>query len=193
MSANETSDNSSRLPKNDKSIIRILTIELREELKRPQGLLIAGSFKETMKNLKELVEKEKPPAVISVGDIISMLMLKFGLAVDVLVVDNKTMRKKISPIVVDSNHTLYAKNPSGTITNEAWNIIRTALKLKGLKKIIIEGEEDLLTVVAVLSAPNDALVVYGQPNVGVVVIKVNEKKKKDMQKILDLMKETSKS
>ncbi len=193
MSANETSDNSSRLPKNDKSIIRILTIELREELKRPQGLLIAGSFKETMKTLKELVEKEKPPAVISVGDIISMLMLKFGLAVDTLIVDNKTMRKKISPIVVDSNHTLYAKNPSGTITNEAWNIIRTALKLKGLKKIIIEGEEDLLTIVAVLSAPNDAFVVYGQPNVGVVVIKVNGKKKKDMQKILDSMKETSKS
>jgi len=193
MSANETSDNSSRLPKNDKSIIRTLTIELREELKRPQGLLIAGSFKETMKTLKELVEKEKPPAIISVGDIISMLMLKFGLAVDILIVDNKTMRKKISPIVVDSNHTLYAKNPSGTITNEAWNIIRTALKLKGLKKIIIEGEEDLLTIVAVLSAPNDAFVVYGQPNVGVVVIKVNGKKKKDMQKILDLMKETSKS
>jgi len=193
MSANETSDNSSRLPKNDKSIIRILTIELREELKRPQGLLIAGSFKETMKTLKELVEKEKPPAVISVGDIISMLMLNFGLAVDILIVDNKTMRKKISPIVVDSNHTLYAKNPSGTITNEAWNIIRTALKLKGLKKIIIEGEEDLLTIVAVLSAPNDAFVVYGQPNVGVVVIKVNGKKKKDMQKILDSMKETSKS
>ena len=193
MSASETSDNSSGLPKKVKSTIRNLTIELRKELKKPQGLLIEGSFKETMKNLKELVEKEKPPVVISVGDIVSMHMIKYGFSLDVLIVDNKTMRKEISPIVVDTNHTLYAKNPSGTITNEAWNTIRTALKMKGIKKIIIDGEEDLLTIVTVLSAPNDALVVYGQPNVGIVVIKVTEKKKKDMQKIVDSMKETSKS
>ena len=193
MSANEISENSSRLPKKVKSNIRSLTIELREELKKPQGLLLEGPFEETMKTLKELIEKEKPPAVISVGDIVSMHMLNYGLSLDVLIVDNKTMRKAISPIIVDSNYTLHAKNPPGTITNEAWNAIRTAIKLKGLKKIIIDGEEDLLTIVTVLSAPKDALVVYGQPNVGVVVVKVSEKKKKDMQNIVDLMKETSKS
>lgn len=193
MSAIEASDNSSTLPKNVKSNIRSLTSELREELKKPQGLLLAGSFEETMKTLKELIEKEKPPAVISVGDIVSMHMLNSGLSLDILIVDNKTMRKAISPIVVDTKHTLHAKNPSGTITDEAWNAIRTAIKLEGLKKIIIDGEEDLLTIVTVLSAPKDALVIYGQPNVGVVVVKVTEQKKKDMQNIVEMMKETSKS
>lgn len=173
--------------------IRSLSIELREKLKKPQGLLIEGSYEETMEKLRELIEKEKPSTVISVGDIVSQHMSKFGLSLDVLIVDNKTMRKAISPIVVDVDRTLYAKNPSGTITDEAWDAIRTAMKQEGRTKVLIDGEEDLLTIVTVLSAPDGALVVYGQPNVGVVAVRVTEDKRKKMRRIVDLMKETSKS
>ncbi|MCJ7613230.1 DUF359 domain-containing protein, partial [Candidatus Bathyarchaeota archaeon] len=94
---------------------------MREELKKPQGLLFEGPFEQTMERLKELIDKEKPSTVISVGDIVSQHMIKFGLSLDVLIVDNKTMRKPIQPIVVDVDQTLYAKNPSGTITDEAWD------------------------------------------------------------------------
>jgi len=64
-------------------------------LKKPQGLLIEGPFKKTMKRLKELIDKEKPSAIISVGDIVSLHMIKHGIALNVIVVDNKTMRKPI--------------------------------------------------------------------------------------------------
>ena len=146
-----------------------------------------------MKKLKAIIKKDKPSRVISVGDIVSQHMLDFGLPLDVLIVDNKTMRKAINPIVVDVDQTLCAKNPPGTITEEAWDAIRKAVGYEGRTKVMIDGEEDLLTVVAVLSAPEDAIVVYGQPNVGVVVVKVTEERKENMRCIVDLMRQSSKS
>ena len=184
---------SSHLPKNGKNVIHLLTDELRQELKKPQGLLIEGSFPETMKRLKELVEIIKPSLVISVGDIVTSHILKEGISLDVLVIDNKTMRKPIQPIVVNVDQTLYAKNPPGAITDEAWATIRQAIEEKGQTKVIIEGEEDLLTVVSVLSAPDNALVVYGQPQVGIVVVKVTAEAKEKMRRIIDSMDNSSKS
>jgi uncharacterized protein (UPF0218 family) len=162
-------------------------------LKKPQGLLIEGPFEETMEQLKELIGREKPSSVISVGDIVSYQMLNHGLALDVLIVDNKTMRKPIQPIAADVDHTFFAVNPAGAITDEAWNAIKQAVKQKGRTKVIVEGEEDLLTVVTVLSAPEGAFVVYGQPHRGVVVVKVTEEAREKMRRIVDAMEESSKS
>jgi uncharacterized protein (UPF0218 family) len=189
MSGEEPSD-VVHLPKNR---IRLLTDELRKELKKPQGLLIEGPFQETMERLKELVEKEKPSLIISVGDIVSSHMIEHGISLDILLVDNKTMREPIQPIAVDVDQTLYAKNPPGAITDEAWAAVRQAIRQKGRTKVIIDGEEDLLTLVTVLSAPADAFVVYGQPRVGVVVVKVTEEAKETMRRIVDSMVDSSKS
>ena len=166
---------------------------MREELKKPQGLLIEGSFPEAMKRLKELIEINKPSLVISVGDIVTSHILEAGISLDVLVIDNKTMRKPIKPIAVNVNQTLYAKNPPGSITDESWATIRQAIEKKEQTKVIIDGEEDLLTVVSVLSAPNNAFVVYGQPQVGIVVVKVTEEAKEKMGRIMDSMDDSSKS
>jgi uncharacterized protein (UPF0218 family) len=162
-------------------------------LKKPQGLLIDGPLEKTMKRLKQLIEKEKPSMVISVGDIVSRNMIEYGVSLDVLIVDNKVMRKPIQPITVDTDQTLYAENPPGAITDEAWAAIRSAVEQKGRTRVIVDGEEDLLTVVTVLSAPEDALVVYGQPHVGIVVVKVTEETREKMRRIVDAMEESSKS
>jgi uncharacterized protein (UPF0218 family) len=166
---------------------------LRKELKKPQGILIQGPFEETMNKLKEYVTKENPSTIISVGDVVSQNLVESGISVDILIVDNKTMRKAIQPITAIAQQTLYTKNPAGTITEEAWDTIKRALQLKVKTKIIVEGEEDLLTLVTVLSAPEDAFVVYGQPKVGVVLVKVNDKSRKNMRRIVDLMTNSSKS
>jgi len=155
--------------------------------------LIEGPFEETMEKLKKLIAKEKPSTIISVGDIVSIQMIKHGIALNILIVDNKTMRKPIQPITVDVDQTLYAKNPPGAITDEAWDAIKLASEQKGRTKVIVDGEEDLLTVVMVLSAPEDALVIYGQPHKGVVVVKVTEETREKMQRIMDAMEESSKS
>ena len=93
--------------------------------------MIEGPFEETMEMLKELIDKEKPSAIISVGDIVSLHMIKHGIALNVIIVDNKTMRKPIQPIIVDADQTLYAKNPAGAITDEAWAAIKSAIGHKG--------------------------------------------------------------
>ena len=184
---------SPHLPKNDKNVIRLLTTELRKELKKPQGLLIGGPFEKTTKRLKELIEEEKPSLIISVGDVVSRNMIEHGVSLNVLIVDNKVMRKPIQPITVDADQTLYAKNPPGAITDEAWAAIRSAIEQKGQTRVMVDGEEDLLTLAVVLSAPQDALVVYGQPHVGIVVVKVTEETKERMRRIVDAMEESSKS
>jgi uncharacterized protein (UPF0218 family) len=103
------------------------------------------------------------------------------------------MRKPIQPIKIPTENAIFVKNPPGTITEESWIAFQNALRQNGLTKIVIDGEEDLLTIVAVLSAPINSFVIYGQPTEGIVVVKVNKENIKKMQKIIDSMKETSKS
>ncbi|MDG6223559.1 MAG: GTP-dependent dephospho-CoA kinase family protein [Candidatus Bathyarchaeota archaeon] len=146
-----------------------------------------------MNKLKDYILEEKPSTVISVGDVVSQNIVESGISVDILIVDNKTMRKTIQPITAIAQKTLYTKNPAGTITDEAWNTIKLALQDKVKTKIVVDGEEDLLTLVTVLSAPEDALVVYGQPKVGIVLVKVTDKSRKNMRRFVDLMSNSSKS
>lgn len=193
MSNREGSGNSLRVPKKGKKVIRLLTNELRKELKKPQGLLIVGPFEKTMKKLKKFIEEESPSLIVSVGDIVSRNMIKYDVSPNVVIVDNKVMRKPIHPITVDADQTFYAKNPPGTITDEAWVTIKNAIDQKGKTRVIIEGEEDLLTIAVVLSAPKDTLVVYGQPKSGIVVVMVEEETKERMEGIVNNMKQSSKS
>ena len=167
--------------------IRLLTPTLRRKLKAPLGLLIQGSFTETMKRLKELIDREKPSMLISVGDVVSSNMTKHGISPQVLIVDNKVLRKPIKPIPTNADQTLHLKNPPGTLTEKAWTVIREALGEKRRTRVLVDGEEDLLTLVAVLCAPENSLVLYGQPQKGIVAVRVTEQKKEHVRQIVEEM------
>ena len=151
-------------------------------------MLIQGSVDETIEQLKSFIEEEKPTRIISVGDAVSNSMIEKGISPDVLIVDNQVMRKKVRPIPVDVSRTLNIKNAPGTLTDEAWTVIEDALKQKQTTRVLVDGEEDLLTLVAVLCAPEKSLVVYGQPQVGIVAVKVTEQKKKLARRLVEEMK-----
>jgi len=172
--------------------IRRLTPTLRKRLQSPLGLLIRGSFDETMRELEKLVERERPSKVISVGDVISDNMIKHNILPQVLVVDNRVMRKTIKPILADVDRTLHVKNPRGTLTDEAWLVIQEAMEGSKRTRVLVDGEEDLITLVAVLCAPEDAIVVYGQPHEGIVVIKVTDQMKEVVRGIVEAMETTNK-
>jgi len=57
----------------------------------------------------------------------------------------------------------------------------------------VDGEEDLLTLVAVLHAPENSFIVYGQPREGVVIVKATREKKAEVAEILKAMESVSKS
>jgi len=164
-----------------------MTPELRRKLKSPFGLLIRGSPDETMVNLKKLIEEKKPTKIISVGDVVSDNMMKRGILPNVFVVDNKAMRKPIASISLTAGYTAHLRNPPGTLSDEAWSIMREAIGRERQTVVIVDGEEDLLTLVAVECAPERSFVVYGQPQEGIVVIRVTEQEKAAARQIIEAM------
>ena len=140
-----------------------------------------------MKKLREIMKKEKPLMIISVGDVVSSNMTKHGIFPQVMIVDNRVMRKRITPISLDADQTLHVKNPPGTLTDQAWSTIQEALSQTQRTKIVVDGEEDLLTIIATLHAPEGSLVVYGQPREGIVAVKVTKQKKEMLQRIVEAM------
>ena len=170
-----------------------LTPELRRKLKEPIGTLIRGSFAETMKRFKDIVEKEKPSSIISVGDTVSKNLVNNNIFPQLSIVDNRVMRKSIKPVVLGADETAIVENPPGTITDEALTAIQKALKSSRRVKIVVDGEEDLLTLIAVLHAPENSFIVYGQPREGVVIVKATREKKAEVAEILKAMESVSKS
>lgn len=174
-------------------VVYRLTPELRRKLKNPIGTLLRGSSSETMKRFKIIVEKEKPPRIISVGDIVSKNLAKNDILPQLSIIDNRVMRKNIQPITLPADKTTMVKNPPGTITEETRTAIRKALKSNRRIKIVVDGEEDLLTLIAILYAKENSLIVYGQPQEGMVVVKATHEKKAEIVGILKAMENVSKN
>ena len=157
--------------------------EMLTKFKAPFGTLIEGSFSETMNQLAEIIKREKPVKVVSVGDTVSLNLHEYQIIPQVSIVDNQSMRKRIQPKTFANKTIVRVKNPQGTITLEAIRAVQVALQHKRQTQIVVDGEEDLLTLIAVLYAPENSLVIYGQPHRGIVIVKVTPQKKADAQKI----------
>lgn len=176
------------------SVSYALTPELRMELKKPLGRLIEGSFQRTMTEFKLAMEREQPSNVISVGDTVSRNLVANRIAPKLMIIDNKCMRRELRKRdQLPAQKTVFVNNPQATITAEAINAIQEALNGETNVKIIVDGEEDLLTLVAILHAPLNSFVVYGQPYEGIVLVKVNPDKKMEISRILEKMSTASKS
>jgi len=170
------------------AIVYSVTPELRLKLKEPFGMLICGSFAETMGKMENIVKQEKPPKIISVGDTVSQNFHENQMTPHLSITDNKRMRRRTKSRVFAGKSVVRVKNPQGTITDEAITAIREALESDEHVHIIVDGEEDLLAIIAVLYAPENSLVVYGQPCEGIVVVKVTSEKKAGAKEILKSMK-----
>jgi uncharacterized protein (UPF0218 family) len=140
-----------------------------------------------MERLKKIVDETKPAKIIAVGDRVSENLIKSSLLPDTVIVDNKIMRKPVASLKFDAEKTFNVINPAGTITDEAYQTVGKAVNFNGRTKVLVDGEEDLLTLVAVLSAPDGSIVVYGQPRTGIVIVSVSEDTKKKFRKIVDRM------
>ena len=170
------------------TIVYTVTPELRTKFKEPFGILIQGSFDKTMVKMKELVDKEKPPRTISVGDVVSRNLHEHNIHPQLTIVDTKFLRNHNMPEKVSVEKTVHVNNPKGTITEEAIFAIKEALEKNEHTHIVVDGEEDLLTLIAVLYAPENSFVVYGQPYSGIVVVEVTSEKKAQAKEFLKAMK-----
>jgi len=170
-----------------------ITPELRIRLKKPIGKLIRGSFTETIRLFKGIIEKEKPSVIISVGDTVTRNIVRNHVLPQLSIVDNRVMRKITKPLRLATENVVCVKNPPGTITEESMMAIREALKSNCRVKIVVDGEEDLLALIAVLFAPENSYVIYGQPYEGVVAVKVTQEKRAEIAEILKAMETVRKA
>lgn len=198
---------------------------MREELRKPLGTVINSEFgirnsipsqtwskqilnsnsqkefKETAKKVIESIKQLKisPPVVISVGDIITISLLRQKYIPDISIIDLRSRRESLNKekvykrIQLECGRTqvvyVKTKNKAGEIRVEAGNKIQETVSdivYSGKKSVIeVDGEEDLLALPAILFAPLHSIVLYGQWNLGVVIVDVTEDKKEEVKVLLD--------
>jgi len=139
-----------------------------------------------MAKLRTLVKEKNPPRIIATGDVVSRETLVSRIKVHLRIIDNKTLRKATaSPDYPGKRYQV--KNPAGVITMEAWEAIRRAMKETSEVVILVDGEEDLLALPSVIEAPQNSLILYGQPSEGLVVVVATERVKADVAALLEGM------
>jgi GTP-dependent dephospho-CoA kinase len=110
--------------------------------------------------------------VITVGDRVTETFGRMGRVPDVQIVDGRENRLDRRLPDVPRARTIRVLNPPATITEGAIAGIRDAFSGKKPARVLVEGEEDLLAIPAIVFAPTSAAVFYGQPGVGIVMVRV---------------------
>jgi uncharacterized protein (UPF0218 family) len=165
----------------------ILTDAQRTLLKRPLGESVTGSPAECNRRLKQIQENEKPHLLILVGDTISRNAVQYGIKPNVMIIDQKEKRAQATDFVFEKPRMFRTRNDAGTIDLLAWSAVAEAIE-QGDSVVLVDGEEDLLTLVAVSVAPEGSIVAYGQPEQGIIVVRTTAEKKAEIARIVDGMK-----
>ncbi|MBE0526796.1 MAG: DUF359 domain-containing protein [Candidatus Thorarchaeota archaeon] len=162
---------------------RLLQFEGRSGLKTPKGDVYDVKDGPPEKRVVERIENESPKIVIAVGDVTAATVIEEGYTPQVIIVDGITKRGRYErEFKADSKYLIY--NPAAVIYPEAWSTIDTAIHHEKSTLVIVDGEEDLLGFPAVLVAPDESVILYGQPDVGIVWVPVTPENKKLARELL---------
>ena len=82
---------------------------------------------------------------------------EYNIHPQITIIDNKFLRTQTLPEMDPVEKTVNVNNPQGTITEEAILAIKEAIEKNQHTHIVVKGEEDLLTLIAVLYAPDKRL------------------------------------
>jgi uncharacterized protein (UPF0218 family) len=162
----------------------------------PAGLRheLAAAFGPVVQSGELVAAMEGADVVVAVGDVVSLTLKTLGVTPRLFVCDYQTQRGlpggQATPAAAKQaahEKTLYeielgswgdlafrVRNPAASITREAWDAVRLGLQHDdGPVRVVVEGEEDLLGIPCFLEAPVGSVVLYGMPNRGVVVVRVD--------------------
>lgn len=167
---------------------RVLPKDLRKLLSQPSGPVIG--------DLDEWCKSHDPSMVITVGDVVTKTFndRKFGQLLSV--VDFYIRRKKTHTKITDLgfNFTIQTEkigNPAGTLMPAIFRRMDAFFRRQKKRRyvFIIDGEEDLVVLPCLLAAPLDFIIVYGQPNQGMIAVPVTEETKKIAYKLVSGFRE----
>ncbi|MDK2790429.1 MAG: GTP-dependent dephospho-CoA kinase [Methanothermococcus sp.] len=137
------------------------------------------------------VYKELPPIkgrVVSIGDVTTKNLLSKNIVPNLSIFDLKTKRTINVNITHNFKRVFEVNNPPGCITDEAIEKIKylSTINDKDIA-LIVKGEEDLLTIPVIKYFPENTMVLYGQPDEGVVILKITKDLKHKIDEILKMM------
>lgn len=154
--------------------------EIIDLLKRPLGELI-GYDQVKKRRIVEL--RRATRKLITVGDTTTTRVISFNIVPDVSVVDGferrlvsttgiSELKSMISRLSNGELVEFSCSNRPGSISLDAIKILFHALISHTPVLIRIIGEEDLLALPLIAFAPEDSIILYGQPSEGIVVVRV---------------------
>lgn len=151
---------------------------LRKTLQRPLG-----------KILTSVPENIDPERSVTIGDITTKNFNEKNIGQFLSIVDFQVKReakfKKLSELGFSEDiKSSKIKNHAGTITPDLFKSIKAAFNSKKKQVILLDGEEDLAVLPALIISPLGFKIYYGQPDEGLVEILVTEENKEKARKLL---------
>ena len=153
-------------------------------MKTPLGVLLPESQADKS-NIEKYLSKDS--YIITVGDRTTEKMINFGLIPSLQIIDGLEKREKREPPKLSNATELTVDNPAAEITSQSIAMIKKAFTLQNPVRLFVNGEEDLLVLPACIHAPENAVVLYGQPNQGLVIVRITPEIRNKAQRLLDLM------
>jgi GTP-dependent dephospho-CoA kinase len=167
-----------------KSRVLVLCESLRDALKEPiEPLTPESRLNDSLK---------RPGKIISVGDFVTLTLSRHRIEPDVCVVDFRTRRGGIEEMMKKDvckvgRKIVKVRNPAGEITYQLWDAVERALSGNEKTRIEVDGEEDLASLVALSLAPPGTAVIYGIPDMGIEIVRANEKTRATANEMLSKM------
>ena len=156
----------------------------RDSFKNPLGVLLPESQADKA-GIEQYLQDDS--YIITVGDRTTEKLVNFGIIPSLQIIDGIEKREKRDSIKLEGTTELTVDNPPSEITDSAIEVIKKAFSMTGSVRIMVSGEEDLLVLPVCVYAPENSVVMYGQPNQGLVIVKVTPEIRNKAQKLLDLM------
>ncbi len=139
---------------------------------------------------RELFNDFKLSIIVTVGDVVSLNVTTYWRKPDLKVIDLNTRRGTFIQQGNIDGVVYRIRNERSTLSYGSFNVMRSAYAdvLSGNRvTIIVDGEEDLLAIPAVLEAPSNAGILYGLYTGYLVLIPAVNEYKVLMLKLLTLL------
>ncbi|WP_418285773.1 GTP-dependent dephospho-CoA kinase family protein [Halorubrum sp. DTA46] len=130
--------------------------------------------------------------VVAVGDVVTYHLREAGRVPDVALIDGKTEREAVrseieSALATADVRRIAVESPPASLSADLLRAIGSALSASEPVMIVVDGEEDLAALPAIVAAPDGATVVYGQPGEGMVRVAVTPESRAEARELFEAL------
>lgn len=150
---------------------------LRPVLSRGYGIVVRGSDPaDVAARASQILGNRRAWCV---GDVVVGSLVKVGRIPEVAFVDGSTLRERgldLAPLIeaYRGAEVMRVFNPRGSLSSQAVEAVKTISPQRDRRfLVIVEGEEDMISLAVAAIAPLGDVLIYGLPGVGVSVVEID--------------------